>query len=73
MLNAKKLTAVILRLFAFGMVVYIFLVVISSALIFGGLPLRFVGLVALACLAAALLFIYAIPLAGVISNDIDQS
>lgn len=69
MITAKKLVAVVLRLFALGVGLYPVLLL----LMLGGFSLGMLGLIAIVGIPAALLFIYAIPLARLIADDIDRS
>jgi hypothetical protein len=73
MLTAKKLTAVILRLVAVAIVIYLFIMMIFSALFMGGVPIRLMGMLLVLGLAAGVLFVYAIPVAGLIADDVDKS
>ncbi len=73
MFTAKKFIASCLRLFAFGNAIYLLVSLASTGLIFGraagGLYLAMGVWAAL----TVLLFVYAIPVAGFLAADIDQS
>jgi hypothetical protein len=73
MLTAKKFVAACLRLFAFGSCLYLLFSLITSFMMMGFRLGGFYVIFLVWGVVSALLFIFAIPLAGVIAGDIDQS
>jgi hypothetical protein len=73
MLTAKKFVAACLRLFAFGSCLYLIFMLVTSLMMMGRLPGEFYALFFVWGIASAFLYVYALPLAGVLANDIDRS